>query len=211
MISGIKFLVASLAVPGVQLAEQTPAEKAGIAPKLTIYLAKGAPDACVLGCDHWIAIEGEIDSDAAPRIRRFLAGVKSFAIGRLLRGRKAVARVGRTIVQACANGAQTDAACLKIKNASGEIEAKLSTRGAICNSACGFILLGATSREVAPDAFMGVHNSKYVFFVHGHPSAESVAEYKQKRIAIGRSRPRGVHHGDGHQPRSRQAHRNGEE
>jgi hypothetical protein len=193
-------VLASLLLPGALHAEGAPAEKTGFASRLTIYLAKGPPDACGPGCDHWIAIEGDIDQDAAPRIRRFLAGVKdmqrpiylyspggnveqSYVIGRLLRSRKAIARVGRTIATACAAGTQVDAACLKIKNAGGEVEAELSTYHAMCNSACGYLFLGATSREVAPDAALAVHNSRLVLAFHGHPPAAAVAEYRQRRIA----------------------------
>jgi hypothetical protein len=199
MFARILFLVVSLSIPGALRAEETPAEKAAFAPRLTIYLAKGAPDACGPGCNSWIAIEGEIDRDAAPRIRRFLAGVKdtqrpiylhspggnveqSYAIGRVLRSRKAVARIGRTIATACAAGTQVDAACLKIKSASGEVEAELTTRNAMCNSACGYLFLGATSREVAPDAAMAVHNSKLIFVVHGHPPPGAVADYRQRQM-----------------------------
>ncbi|MDH2342121.1 hypothetical protein [Bradyrhizobium sp. SSUT77] len=200
MLVRILLLVASLLLPSALLAEGAPAEKAGFASRLTIYLAKGPPDACGPGCDRWIAIEGEIDQDAAPRIRRFLAGVKdtqrpiylyspggnveqSYVIGRLLRSRKAIARVGRTIATACAAGTQTDAACLKIKNAGGEVEAELTTYHAMCNSACGYLFLGATSREVAPDAALAVHNSRLVLAFHGHPAPAAVAEYRQRRMA----------------------------
>ncbi|WP_456685945.1 hypothetical protein, partial [Bradyrhizobium sp. P5_C11_2] len=200
MLARILFLVALLSIPGALRAEGAPAEKAGFASRLTIYLAKGAADACGPGCDRWIAIEGEIDQDAAPRIRRFLAGVKdtqrpiylhspggnveqSYVIGRLLRSRKAVARVGRTIATACAAGTQVDAACLKTKAASGEVEAELTTYHAMCNSACGYLFLGATSREVAPDAALAVHNSRLVLVFHGHPAPQAVAEYRQRRIA----------------------------
>ncbi|MGY4294700.1 hypothetical protein ACVWXN_002795 [Bradyrhizobium sp. i1.4.4] len=199
MLARILFVVAVL-LPCALHAEETPAEKVGFARRLTIYLAKGAPDACGPGCDRWIAIEGEIDGDAAPRIRRFLAGVKdtqrpiylhspggnveqSYVIGRLLRSRKAVARVGRTIATACAAGTQVDAACLKTKAAGGEVEAELTTYHAMCNSACGYLFLGATSREVAPDAALAVHNSRLVLVFHGHPAAQAVAEYRQRRIA----------------------------
>jgi hypothetical protein len=199
MLARILFLVAML-LPCALRAEEAPAEKTGFARKLTIYLAKGAPDACGPGCDRWIAIEGEIDGDASQRIRRFLAGVKdtqrpiylhspggnveqSYAIGRLLRSRKAVARVGRTIATACAAGTQVDAACLKTKAAGGEVEAELTTYHAMCNSACGYLFLGATSREVAPDAALAVHNSRLVLVFHGHPAPQAVAEYRQRRIA----------------------------
>lgn len=200
MLVRILLLVASLSMSGALRAGETPAEKAGFASKLTIYLAKGAPDACGPGCDRWIAIEGEIDGDASQRIRRFLAGVKdtqrpiylhspggnveqSYVIGRLLRSRKTVARVGRTIATACAAGTQVDAACLKTKAAGGEVEAELTTYHAMCNSACGYLFLGATSREVAPDAALAVHNSRLVLAFHGHPAPEAVAEYRRRRIA----------------------------
>ncbi|QPF94820.1 hypothetical protein [Bradyrhizobium commune] len=200
MLVRILLLVAALSIPGTLHAEKTPVEKAGFSPRLTIYLAKGAPDACGPGCDRWIAIEGQVDEGAAARIRRFLAGVKdtqlpiylhspggnveqSYLIGRLLRSRKAVARVGRTSATACAAGTQVDASCLKIKNAGGEIEAELTTRRAMCNSACGYLFLGATSREVAPDAALGVHNSRLVLTFHGDPPPDVVAAARQRRIA----------------------------
>ena len=202
MLARILLLVALLLSPVAMHAEGTTAEQNGFASRLTIYLAKGAPDACGPGCDRWIAIEGQIDQDAAPRIRRFLAGVKdtqrpiyfhspggnvdqSYAIGRLLRSRKAIARVGRTIVTACATGTQVDAACLKLKSAGGEVEAELTTYHAMCNSACGFLLIGATSREVAPDAALAVHNSRLILQFHGHPPPEFVAEARRRRIASG--------------------------
>lgn len=195
-------LVAALLLSGALHAAETPAAKAGFASKLTIYLAKGPPDACGPGCDRWIAIEGQIDGDAGQRVRRFLAGVKdtqrpiylhspggnveqSYVIGRLLRSRKAVARVGRTIATACAAGTQVDAACLKVKNASGEVEAELTTYHAMCNSACGYLFLGATSREVAPDAVLAVHNSRVVLVIHGNPPPGAVAELKQRRMVTG--------------------------
>ncbi|HEV2155815.1 hypothetical protein [Bradyrhizobium sp.] len=202
MLARILLLVALLLSPVAMHAEGTTAEQNGFASRLTIYLAKGAPDACGPGCDRWIAIEGQIDQEAAPRIRRFLAGVKdtqrpiyfhspggnvdqSYAIGRLLRSRKAIARVGRTIVTACATGTQVDAACLKLKNASGEVEAELTTYHAMCNSACGFLFIGATSREVAPDAALAVHNSRLILQFHGNPPPAVVAEARRRPIASG--------------------------
>ncbi|MDA9409438.1 hypothetical protein [Bradyrhizobium sp. CCBAU 45384] len=200
MLARILLLAALLTFPGALHAEQTATEKAGFAPSLTIYLAKGPPGACGPGCDRWIAIEGEIDANAASRVRRFLAAVKdtqrpiylhspggnveqSYVIGRLLRSRKAVARVGQTIASACAAGTQVDAACLKAKNAGDEIEADLTTYRAMCNSACAYVFLGATSREVAPDAALAVHNSRLVFAIHGHPPEALVAEFRRRQTA----------------------------
>jgi hypothetical protein len=194
------FLLASLLLAGGSLRAETPEEKAGFPPKLIIYLAKGPPNSCGPGCDHWIAIEGKLDQGAAARIRRFLLGVKdtrrpiylyspggsvgqSFTIGRLLRSRKAIARIGRTLVAACAAGTQIDDACLKIKSAGGEVEAEITTYHAMCNSACGYLFLGATTREVAPDAVVAVHSSKLTLTVMGHISAKQIEEIKARDIA----------------------------
>ncbi|MGY4571297.1 MULTISPECIES: COG3904 family protein [Bradyrhizobium] len=199
MFSRFLFFVALLLIPGVLRAEETPVQKAGFAKKLTIYLAHGPANACGAGCDRWIAIEGEIDREAAQRIRTFLFANKdrqlpiylhspggnveqSYGIARFLRAHKAIARVGRTIVPACSTGTQIDAACLKIKAAKGEVEAELTTRNAMCVSACAYLFLGATSREVAPDSVLAVHNSKLMFVVHGHPPAQAVADFRRREM-----------------------------
>ena len=179
---------------------ETPAEKAGFAPRLIIYNARGPANSCGPGCDRWIAVEGQVDEGAAARVGRFLRDVKdskrpiyfhspggsvrpSYVIARLLRGRKAVARIGRTIATACAGGTQVDAACLKVKTAGGEVEAELTTRNAMCNSACGYLFLGATTREVAPDAAIAVHNSRLTLHARGPFSAQQIADFKQRGMA----------------------------
>jgi len=174
-------------------------DMAGVSPRLVIYLAKGAPNACGPGCDRWIAVEGKVDLAAAARVSRFLRNVKdaqrpiylhspggsveqAFIIGRLLRSRKAVARVGRTIATACGAQTQADDSCLRIKTSGGEIEAAIETSHAMCNSACGYLFLGATTREVAPDAAMAVHNSKLTLVIHGHPSPGQIAEFTDNSL-----------------------------
>ena len=186
-------------VNGLARAEPLPAN-AGFAPRLLIYLARGAANSCGPGCDHWIAVEGTVDHGAAARIGRFLREVKdkdrpiyfhspggvvepAYVIGRLLRSRKVLARVGRTIVTACAAGTQIDDACLKIKTRGGEVEAEISTYHAMCNSACSYLFLGATTREVAPDAALAVHSSKLTLVVHGHPPPQVVADFRNKSMA----------------------------
>jgi hypothetical protein len=191
-------LVALSLIPGELRAKPLP-QIPGFAPRLIIYLARGPANSCGPGCDRWIAIEGNVDQDAASRIRRFLRDVKdsqrpiylhspggaveqAYAIGRLLRSRKAVARVGQTIVAACGAATQVDDACLKIKTSGEEVQAEIVTRRAMCNSACGYLFLGATTREVAPDAVMGVHNSKLTVVFHGHPSPQQVAAFTQSSV-----------------------------
>jgi hypothetical protein len=199
MIFRAVLLAALLLIHGELRAKPLP-EIPGFAPRLIIYLAKGPANSCGPGCDRWIAVEGNVDQDAASRIRRFLRDVKdrqrpiyfhspggaveqAYAIGRLLRSRKAIARVGRTMVEACGAGTQVDDACLKIKTAGGEVQAEIVTRHAMCNSACGYLFLGATTREVAPDAAMGVHNSKLTMIFHGHPSAQQIAAFTERSVA----------------------------
>ncbi len=165
-----------------------------------VYLAKGPANSCGPGCDRWIAVEGNLDRNAAARIRRFLQGVKdserpfyfnspggaveqAFVIGRLLRSRKAVARVGRTIVAACGADSQVDDACLKIKAGGSEVPAEIVTRHAVCNSACAYLFLGATTREVAPDATMAVHSSKFSLVVSGNPSPELITAATNRGLA----------------------------
>lgn len=196
MMLRLLFLAALLLVHSGLRAEPA-AEKAGFAPRLIIYNVKGPANSCGPGCDRWIAIEGQVDEGAAGRVGRFLRDVKdtrrpiyfhspggsvrpSYVIARLLRSRKAVARIGRTIAAACAGGTQVDAACLKIKTAGGEVEAELTTRNAMCNSACGYLFFGATTREVAPDAVIAVHNSRLKLFVRGPISAQQIADFKQR-------------------------------
>ena len=189
-------LLAALLLVHSGLRAEPTAEKAGFAPRLIIYNAKGPANSCGPGCDRWIAVEGQVDEGAAARVSRFLRDVKdtrrpiyfhspggsvrpSYVIARLLRSRKAVARIGRTIATGCAGGTQVDAACLKVKMAGGEVEAELTTRNAMCNSACAYLFFGATTREVAPDAMVAVHNSRLKLFVRGPISAQQMADFKQ--------------------------------
>jgi len=64
----------------------------------------------------------------------------------------------------------------------GEVEAEVTTRHAMCNSACGYLFLGATTREVAPDAAMAVHSSKLRLTFLGHPSAQQVAVFTDRGL-----------------------------
>jgi hypothetical protein len=199
MIFRVLALASLLLVQGELRATPVPGNN-GFAPNLIIYPAKGPANSCGPGCDRWIAVEGNVDRNAAPRIRRFLKDVKdtqrpiyfhspggsveqAFVIGRLLRSRKAVARVGRTIVSACGPEAQVDDTCLKIKTGGGEVQAEIVTRRAMCNSACGYLFLGATTREVAPDATMAVHNSKFTLLFRGHAPPELIAAATDRGLA----------------------------
>ena len=168
---------------------------------MTFYVAKGAPDACGRGCDRWIAVDGQVDGNAAARFRKFLSRVndrnlpiyfsspggnldQALAMGAMLRERAATARVARTVVRECGFEAQDSEVCLKLKASGRELHGDLFTRNAMCNSACPYLMLGATTREVAPDALLGVHSAKVVFrFNSGTPPPEMRAAATQRGLA----------------------------
>ena len=151
---------------------------------MAFYVVKGAPDACGQGCDRWIAVEGQIDAAAAPRFRKFLRQFRdrnlpiyftspggnldqAVAMGAMLREKPAIARVGRTVVSDCGFEAQDSAVCLKLKQSGRELHGDLRTRGATCNSACPYLILGAATREIAPDAVIAVHSPRVVVHFRG--------------------------------------------
>lgn len=163
-------------LPGGAMAAPPLLSPEGHMQQLTIYAAKGPPDSCGPGCDRWIAIEGKIEPGSAARVERFFRDRKdnrrpiyfnslggelrdALSIGRLLRSRKAIGRVGRTFVDACP-GTQTDDACALIKTVRDEVVGSVTTRDAVCGSACKLLLFGAVTREVAPDAAVAVHGPK---------------------------------------------------
>ena len=103
----LRLLLAALLLAHGEVRAETPAEKAGFPPKLIIYNAKGPANSCGPGCDHWIAVEGQVDEGAAARVDRFLRDVKdskrpiyfhspggsvrpSYVIARLPRSRRAM-------------------------------------------------------------------------------------------------------------------------
>ena len=151
---------------------------------MVFYVVNGAPDACGRGCDSWIAVEGQIDSGAAARFRKFLRRSRkrnlpmyfsspggnleqALAMGATLRERPVVARVAQTTVMECGFEAQDSSACIKLKQSGRELHGGLSTRGAMCNSACPYLILGATTREISPDVPLAIHSPKVVLHYRG--------------------------------------------
>jgi hypothetical protein len=160
---------------------------------VVFYVAKGAPDACGRGCDTWIGIEGQIDTGAAARFRKFFKPLRdrnlpiyitspggnleqALAMGTFLHAKPAVVRVARTVARECGFEAQDSDVCIKLKQSGREITSDLWTRNAICNSACPYFLLGASTREIAPDTSLGVHSAKVITqFLGVVPTAEMLA------------------------------------
>lgn len=169
------------------------------------YVAHGAADSCGRGCDRWIAVEGQINADAAIRFKQFITRhlkdrqlpiylsspggnlEQGIFIGNMLREMSAVARVGRTIVSDCGFEAQGSELCLKLKRSGRELAANLSTRGAQCHSACPYLMLGAARREVAPDAILGVHSPKIVlrYSGSGQLTSEMIGAATQRAVLRG--------------------------
>jgi len=157
---------------------------------ISFTVVKGPPGACGPGCDRWIAAEGKIDGAAAARFRRFLKQIgdirlpiylhspggnleQALAIGTMLRERKFTARVGRTIVEECGFEAQDGDVCVKLKQSGRELHGEVWLRNAQCNSACPYLILGAVTREIAPETSLAVHSPHVILnFTGGAPTRE---------------------------------------
>ena len=146
---------------------------------MIFFVAKGAPNACGAGCREWIAAEGTIDPDAAQRFRDFLAALprrdlpvflnstggsagQSAGLGKILREHRMTAGVGRTIPEGCGNTVPVDDACRRVMQSKREHTARLLTSGARCLSACVYAIVGASVRQVARDAQLGIHSVRIV-------------------------------------------------
>jgi hypothetical protein len=189
-----------LSAPALAAPAARPSPTAAVAPPVMFYVAKGAPGSCGRGCDRWIAVEGQIDGDAVARFKKFIKQLKdrnlpmyfsspggnleqAVFIGNMLRELSAVARVARTIVRDCGFEAQTSDVCVKLKRSGRELAADLTTRGAQCNSACPYLILGAAVREVAPDAILGVHSPKVLLrYSGGQPTREMLVAAAQRGV-----------------------------
>jgi hypothetical protein len=168
---------------------------------MVYYLAKGEDDACGQGCSEWIAAEGQIDADAAQRLRAFLNrlgkrklpiffqspggnGTTSTVMGRLLRERGMTTGVSETVPTGCKG--VSEALCRTLKRSGRVLPATLRNVSA-CNSACVFALIGGKVRQVPPGARLGVHSAKVVVLrTDGHKpkfSARQIASFQKNKLA----------------------------
>jgi hypothetical protein len=168
---------------------------------ISFYAVKGPPDACGQGCDRWIAAEGKIDNAAAARFRTFMKRIgethlpiyfhspggnldQALVIGNMLREKKMVARVGRTVASECGFEAQDSNVCVKLKQSGRELHGEVWLRYAECNSACPYLILGAVSREIAPEALLAVHSPRVTLnFTGGVPTREMRTAALQQTLA----------------------------
>jgi hypothetical protein len=147
---------------------------------MTFLIAKGDADACGPGCNQWIAAEGNIDYDAAKRFRDFMrdpgrrslpvffnspggSTIQARIMGRTMREYRMRAGVARTVL------------------IGSEQKARLFTTNSRCASACVYALIGASVRELSPEAELGIHAIRFVWTAPGPirgspPSMEAALE-----------------------------------
>ena len=154
---------------------------------MTFLIAKGDANACGPGCDKWIAAEGNIDYDAAKRFRDFLkepgrrsltvffnspggSTIQARIMGRMMREYRMRAGVARTVPIGL------------------EQKAHLFTFDSRCASACVYALIGASVREVSPDAGLGIHAIRFVWTapgpIRGPPPSMEAAQERLRNYVV---------------------------
>jgi hypothetical protein len=146
---------------------------------MTFFVAKGHTGSCGSDCSEWIAAVGQFDADAGQRFRVFVEklngrtlpiffhspGGRSKAaveVAEVLRERRMTAGVGRTEMKQCRVFGKKDKACQSLVERGQSIPARLVTKDAQCHSACVMAFIGGSSRRVAADAYLGVHQGVLV-------------------------------------------------
>jgi hypothetical protein len=142
-------------------------------PAMQFFVAHGAPNACGEGCDSWIAAEGRFDETTPDRFRQLLKQIgdarppiffsspggdvyAALELGSMLRARSMTAGVGIALPQSCLTTGNLKE-CSTLIHANPNLQAMLWSKDVRCASACAFALLGATRREIASEAYLGVH------------------------------------------------------
>lgn len=158
---------------------------------MILFVAKGKPNACGLGCSEWIAADGTFDGPGVEqRFREFFASLQgrdlpiffnsrggtlreALKVGLLLRERRMTAAVGKTFPDGCRSA--RDASCRRRMQSGREMKADLRSSDAICHSACVFALIGASVRHVGTGTRVGVHAGRQID-PKARPSAETVEQ-----------------------------------
>jgi hypothetical protein len=160
--AGLMLLAASAASAQ---APRPPVGGVGSPPDAMIFfVARGAPDACGLGCSSWIAAEGTVQWDTDKRLfnildrnpgRRLPVAIRVWggsnlrvatSLGRILRDRGIDTTVGTTELEACKGKSETE--CFALKRAGGPLEAKLKSPDAPCDLTCVLMLAGGVHRSL---------------------------------------------------------------
>jgi hypothetical protein len=132
-------------------------------------VVRGSSPACEPVCPEWIWAEGEIKSDTAKRLKKFLKNLgkrklpiviqspgghvdAAFAMGRLIRAKGLDVAVGYTTFASCA---PRQKGCKP--GETGTYTGVAAAGFAYCNSACPMVLAGGVKRLVGLWAHLGVH------------------------------------------------------
>jgi hypothetical protein len=159
------------------------------------------PAACREACPEWISAEGQIAPETAAEFRRVLASIgnrrlpvfinsiggnveASLAIGRLLRARRLPVSVTRTWLEACPSGIAT---CSRTSDA-GIYFGTASSYGAICASACAFLIAGGERRYVSPGSLVGVHEIAIVLRPLMTDITLTTTDASGRKIEVGQKR-----------------------
>jgi hypothetical protein len=90
-------------------------------------------------------------------------------IGLVLRQYRMTAGVGRTIPEGCPPALVMGDTCRRVAQAKPEHKARLVTAGTRCASGCVYAMLGASVRQVARDAELGIHSVRYIWSSSSEP------------------------------------------
>lgn len=157
-------------------------------PVMRVLLVHAA-GACGHACPEWISAEGRIAPETVGEFNRLLKSlgkrkppvfvhspggniVAALAIGRLLRAHRIDIAVTRTRFQTCQGDCRT----------SGYNGVPQST-GAVCASACAYLIAGGVRRFVSPGSLVGVHDGSLPPIVQRF--AMTTTDAKGREIELG--------------------------
>ena len=162
------------AAPPPDFNDKSDADANALGPSISFFLAKSDGDVCGPGCREWIAAEGFFDENTPKQLRDFLRRIgpgdrpiffnsrggdarAGIAVGLILRKYRMRAGVGRTIPDRCAAGMMSER-CRTMVEGAAVTPSRLKF-DAVCASACVDAFVGASRREVAPGAQVGIHRA----------------------------------------------------
>jgi hypothetical protein len=140
-------------------------------PPMRFERVRSADPLCEPNCPEWISAEGKIQPGTAAAFQRLIASLngrrlpilvhslggyatEGIAMGRLIRAKRLVVVVARTQLAPCSPAGS---------KACGVPRGAADTHGAICASACVFVLAGGVERYGSGQSFIGVHQSLTIF------------------------------------------------
>jgi hypothetical protein len=164
------FLIAA-ADPAFAAKKKSKTPVAPLDPVMTFAIVRRADVDCEKACPHWIAAEGRIDENTPQRFRKFLKLVGdeklpvvltssggslngAMALGRLIRAKKLMVAVGRTIYSGCQ---PRDKTCVPLASSDPHGMGYIDLTTAYCYSACPFVLASGVVRMVDKPSRVGVH------------------------------------------------------